>query len=145
MEPQSLAGRLSSVRLVMVALLMTAVTACSGSKPTAAPPTPSTSADETSPTASWVVPAAKDVLGRWRAVTVRGHAPPSDSRRDITMIREGNAYWASWSDGLNTLRVRWTLTPTGCTAHSIGPPPRSDASTPHAAIPADSACLTPAA
>lgn len=62
---------------------------------------------------SWSIPRAEDVLGRWRVATVRGAAPPSDSRRNLTLTRRENEYWAVWSDGLNTLSVRWTLTPAG--------------------------------
>jgi hypothetical protein len=29
------------------------------------------------------------------------------------MTRQGKDYWARWSDGLNTLSVRWSLTPAG--------------------------------
>jgi hypothetical protein len=112
MEPRWRPPRRRTVRLLLVALLLTAVTACSGSNPSASPPTPTKSAEQAS-SASWSIPEAKDVLGRWRVVAVRGDAPPSGSRRGLTLTRTGSDYSASWSDGLNTLSVRWTLTPAG--------------------------------
>jgi hypothetical protein len=113
MEPRWGPPRRRTVRLLLVvAVLSTAVTACSASNPSASPPTPTTSLEQTS-SASWSIPTAKDVVGRWRVVAVRGEAPPSDSRRDLTMTHRKSDYSASWSDGLNTLSVRWTLTPAG--------------------------------
>lgn len=112
MEPRWRLPRRRTVRLLLVAMLLTAVTACSGSNPSASPQTPTKSAEKTS-AASWLIPRAKDVLGRWQLVAVRGNAPPSGSHRGLTMTQRGSAYSASWSDGANTLSVRWTLTPAG--------------------------------
>lgn len=100
-------------------------TAQSGQAPRSTAPTghesdPASSVESPSPagpssaaTTPTYVPTARQVLGRWRVVSVNGDAPPRSSVRGLTMARQGARYYAGWSDGVNDHFQYWVLTANG--------------------------------
>ena len=109
------------MRLVaFLASVLMLLSACSDHETTPTPskslsdgPTSVAPDDSVAATNSLVVPTKDDVLGNWRVVEVAGVPPPRDAERGLRMSLLGNAYWLSWSDGVNEHIARWGLSSTG--------------------------------
>lgn len=115
MEPKRSSLRPISIRTFVASSVLMMVTACApqGSEALREEHQSTRAVLSQSSQEQLLVPSPRDVLGRWRLVSVRGTKPPQNALLGLRMTERDHRHWAIWSDGLNDHSVRWHLTRSG--------------------------------